>query len=93
MADGSIGLWTVPLAVFGGAIDHRQLRRALEHSAMVKCRCARASAVFFGAQPFNFVDNTGLVGFQHFANAFINFNTITIKRNMTASDHDAGAAL
>ena len=78
---------------FSSAIERRQVRRAREHAASVEQRRGSASGVFIGTHAFDCADDAGLVGLQHFADAFIDLDAVTVERNVAAGHHDAGALL
>ena len=72
-------------------IQRRQHRRVFEHAGSVEQRHLRAAAVLFGAHAFYLGGDTGLIGFQHLAAAFVDLYAIAIERNVAAGHHHAGA--
>src|SRR4029077_13041950 len=77
---------------FRGALERRQLWRLLEHSARVERRCGRATAIFFDTHTLDLAGDPCFIRLQNLADAFVDFNAVTIEWNMTASHHHARPA-
>ena len=77
---------------FGGAIERRQVQRPLEHSGGVEERVSGSAAVFLRAYPLDFARDAGFVRLQDLADALVEFDAVTIERNMTTAHHHAGTS-
>src|SRR4030095_3330593 len=75
---------------FRGAVERRQLWRLLEHSARIERRCGLSTAIFFATHALDLAGDPCFIRLQNLADAFVDFNAVTIEGNMTAGHHHAG---